>query len=383
MAGPSGEKTEKPTPKRRKESRGKGQIARTQDLSSWSSILAMTYVMPMVMRTGLEQCQQMLASITLVLQGGDGMMLGFLGDAVVRGGMVMAPVVLLILVMSVVGHVSQIGWAPKKLKPDFKKLNVFKGVKGLFGMKLVWESIKNLVKLAIIVVLALAPMRTVYDTLVNTGTGMNVAGMARVLAEQSVVFLRTVAIAGLVLAAADYWQNRKQNDKQIKMTKQEVKDEHKQAEGDPQIKGQIRQRQMAMSRNRMMAEVPKADMILVNPTHIAIAMRYDPLIGAPVVLAKGAGAIADRIRQLAEEASVPIVRDVPLARTVFRLVDLGQQIPVELYESVARVLAFVYALKARGRAAGTHDSPFVEAHNALVELQKQRGRAREPVPASA
>lgn len=380
MAGPSGEKTEKPTPKRRKESRGKGQIARTQDLSAWASVLAMTFIIPMVLRAGLEQCRQMLASMTIVLDGGEGMMMHFVGDAVVRGGMVMAPLVLTIMVLSVLGHVVQIGWAPKKMKPDFKKLNVFKGIKGLFGMKLVWESIKNLVKLAIIVALALAPIRNVYLTLVTTGSGMNVPRMAGVLAEQSMVFLRTVAIAGLVLAAADYWQNRKLNDKQIKMTKQEVRDEHKQQEGDPQVKGQIRQRQMAMSRNRMMAEVPNADVIVVNPTHIAVALRYDPLVGAPVVLAKGAGPIADRIRELGGEASIPIVRDVALARTVYRLVDIGHQIPVELYEAVARVLAFVFALRARGRAAGTHDSPFADVHTTLVDLEKRRGRTPVPAP---
>jgi flagellar biosynthetic protein FlhB len=131
------------------------------------------------------------------------------------------------------------------------------------------------------------------------------------------------------------------------MTKQEVREEHKQSDGNPQLKQELRSRQMRMSRNRMIADVPKADVVIVNPTHVAVALRYEAVTGAPRVVAKGAGAVADRIREVAVESKVPLVADIPLARTIFKACEIGQEIPPELYEAVARVLAFVFALKAK------------------------------------
>ena len=136
------------------------------------------------------------------------------------------------------------------------------------------------------------------------------------------------------------------------MSLQEVKDEHKQADGDPQMKGMVRERQMRMSRNRMMADVATADVVLVNPTHVAVALKYDPASGAPRVVAKGQGAIATKIRERAHEHRVPLVKDVPLARAVHGACEVGDEIPPELYAAIARVLAFLFALKARGVAAG-------------------------------
>jgi flagellar biosynthesis protein FlhB len=370
----SGEKTEKPTPERKKKARKDGQIARTNDLGAWLTMLAALYLIPLAIGAGYEQCRQMLMRINEVADGGEAAMLGFLGDAVLGGTLVMAPIILVALVLGVVSQVAQIGWAPAKVKFDVKKLNIFKGIKGMFGAKLIWESAKNIIKLAIIVALGIGPIETVYSTLVNAGSGMNVMATAGMVGDEIMGFLRAMCAVGFALAAFDYMAAKKRTDKQIKMTKQEVKQEHKQQEGDPMVKGQRRQVQLAMSRNRMMAEVPQADVILVNPTHLAVALRYDPLQGAPVVLAKGAGVIADRIRELAAESDIPVVRDVPLARTVYRLVDVGHQIPFELYEAIARVLAFVYALRTRGRATGTHDSPFADLHAELTELPTHRPR---------
>ncbi len=379
MAAQSGEKTEKPTPKRKKDSRKEGQIARSNDLPAWLSILAATWLIPWTLRQGLEQGAIMLRGITEVPGGGEAAMLGFFGDAMVRGALIAAPLVLMAMVLGVLGQVAQIGWAPKKLKPDLKRLNPLKGIKNIFGPQLAWESAKNLLKLSAVVVMALAPLREAYNEIYGV-TAVPTAAVASVAASAAVGFIRNVAILGLVIAAFDYMQSKKRTDKQVKMTKQEVKEEHKQQEGDPLVKSQIRQRQMAMSRNRMMAEVPNADVVLANPTHVAVALRYDPLLGAPTVLAKGAGAVAARIREVADEEGIAIVRDVPLARTVYRLVDVGGQIPVELYEAVARVLAFVYALRRKGRARGTHDSPFVADHEVLTELPRSTGRRR---PAAA
>ena len=141
------------------------------------------------------------------------------------------------------------------------------------------------------------------------------------------------------------------------MSKKEVLDEHKQSEGDPQLKGAIRSKQIAMSRNRMIAEVGNADVVLVNPTHVAVALRYEPGTGAPRVIAKGQGHVASRIRAVAAEKRVPMVEDVPLARALHAAWALGQEIPGHLYVAVAKVLAFVMALRRRGAAAGTHRAP--------------------------
>jgi flagellar biosynthetic protein FlhB len=159
------------------------------------------------------------------------------------------------------------------------------------------------------------------------------------------------------MAIADYAVVRRRIGKQLKMSKHEVKQEHKQQEGDPLLKGAIRSKQMAMSRQRMMSDLAKADVVLVNPTHVAVALRYDPSRGAPRVVAKGAGAVAARIREVAAEKRIPMVHDVPLARALYKACDLGSEIPADLYNAVARILAFVMMLKARGSAAGLHRAP--------------------------
>jgi flagellar biosynthetic protein FlhB len=159
---------------------------------------------------------------------------------------------------------------------------------------------------------------------------------------------------GLVLAAIDVLVIMRRNRKHTRMTKREVKDENKNTDGDPLIKSQRRSRQLAMSRNRMIAAIADADVVVVNPTHVAVALKYEPGKSAPRVLAKGAGQIAAKIRERAEVEGVPMVQDIPLARALHAACELGAEIPVELYNAVARVLAFVMNLRARGAAHGIH-----------------------------
>ncbi len=187
--------------------------------------------------------------------------------------------------------------------------------------------------------------------LVPLGVGLEVA------ADAATCLMRDVALAGLVAALADYAVQRRRTGKQVRMTKKEVRDEHKQSEGDPAMKGQIRSRQLAAARNRMMSDVPEADVVLVNPTHVAVALRYDPAKGTPRVVAKGAGAIATRIRELAEKHRVTLIEDVPLARALHGGCEVGQEIPPQLYQAVAQVLAFVLSMRAAGVPAGRHRTP--------------------------
>jgi flagellar biosynthetic protein FlhB len=184
-----------------------------------------------------------------------------------------------------------------------------------------------------------------------------IAAVLEVVRDQVLSLVRSVAVAGLVMAVFDYAMVRKRMGKQTRMSKHEVKQESKQTEGDPLLKGAMRSRQLAASRNRMMADVPTADVVLVNPTHIAVALTYDPEKGAPRVVARGAGVVAQRIREQAAEHGVPLVRDVPLARALHRSTVVGQEIPAELYAAVAQVLAFVISRRTVGARGGEHLSP--------------------------
>src|SRR3712207_6723052 len=187
--------------------------------------------------------------------------------------------------------------------------------------------------------------------------------------------LRVVAVTGLVIAIADYVVVRVKMMKQLKMSRYEIEQEHKQSEGDPHVKAHRRAVQMSMSRGRMMAEVAEADVLLVNPTHVAVALRYEAAKGAPRVVAKGAGEVAARLRALAEEARVPMVQDIPLARALHASCELGQEVPAQLFTAVARVLAFVMHLGARGVRGGFH-RPGFEAPD-VSDLPKA-GRRRAP-----
>jgi flagellar biosynthetic protein FlhB len=181
------------------------------------------------------------------------------------------------------------------------------------------------------------------------------------LSHSALGLMRNIALAGLALAAADYAMQRRRVGKQTRMSKEEVKQEHKQSEGDPMLKGAIRARQLAASRNRMIADVATADVVLVNPTHVAVALRYESELGAPRVVARGAGAIAAKIRERAAEERVPLVRDIPLARSLYSSTNVGQTIPNELFAAVATVLAFVISRRTAGQHGGEHRSPRQES----------------------
>jgi flagellar biosynthetic protein FlhB len=196
-------------------------------------------------------------------------------------------------------------------------------------------------------------IRKLVPVLVASGS-LPIAAVLATVGNTLLTLVRSAAVAGIVMAAFDFLVVMRRNTKQTRMTKQEVKEEHRRSEGDPQLKGAIRSRQLMMSRNRMMADLPKADVVVVNPTHVAVALRYEASKGAPRVIAKGAGVIAARIREKATEHRIPMVQDAALARTLFAGCDLGSEIPPDLYTAVARVLAFVMNLKARGSAAGLH-----------------------------
>jgi flagellar biosynthetic protein FlhB len=239
---------------------------------------------------------------------------------------------------------------PAGIKPDFKKLNPLTGAKNIFGPNAIAETLKSVAKVSAvggIVALAVFPKLQELAGLV----GMPAAELLPHLASEVFAIAQRAAIAYLVIAAADAIYQRWRFAKQMKMDKQEVKDEHKQQELPSEIKGAQRRRSIELSRARMMDAVPTADVIVTNPTHFSVALRYDGEHPAPIVVAKGQDVLALRIRELGRERGVAVVPDPPLARALYGSVEVGRMIPEELYEAVAQLLAYVYRVAGARKAA--------------------------------
>jgi flagellar biosynthetic protein FlhB len=265
---------------------------------------------------------------------------------------VLLPVMAAVLITALVANYSQVGviFTTEKIKPELKKIDPIQGIARKFSLQTLNELVKSLFKIAIIGYVSYREIINVlpeFMPLMDQETSQILAFMANTAFW---IFLKCALIIAL-LAAIDYVFQRWQFMKKMKMTKQEIKEEAKQTEGDPYVKGRIRSIQMEMARRRMMEEVPTADVVVTNPTRLAVALSYDNnSMEAPLVVAKGAGLIAQRIREIAAENKVPIVEDKPLARALFKTAAIGQAIPENLYQAVAEVLAYVYGMRKK-RAA--------------------------------
>lgn len=350
-------KTEKPTAKKVKDARKKGQVGKSQEVSAWLTTFAMTLLLPWTFSRGHELLLRLVSQMSDQIANPDpGRALAMWGEGMTGAVVVVAPMAVGLMVLGVLANLAQVGLvpSPEALKPKLNRLNPLPGLKRMFGAKTAWMACKEIIKLVLLSAMAYHSLSGFIPLLVSAG-GLTLSAVLSGVAGAAMSFLRNAAMLGLMLAAADYAMQKRQHLTELKMTKQEIKEEYKQADGDPQMKGMIRERQMRMSRNRMMSDIATADVVLVNPTHVAVALRYDPLGGAPRIVAKGSGAIAAKIRERAEEHRVPMVRDVPLTRALHKACEIGDEIPAELYGAVARVLAFIFSLKARGAAAGTHE----------------------------
>ena len=260
---------------------------------------------------------------------------------------VLSPLMLVIIIAGVIGNVSQIGFliTGEKLTPKFDKLNPVKGFKRLLSLRSLVEVIKSVFKLIIIGGISYLVVQNHLKL---------IPGLMQLSVGQILVFIGQVSfkmffyccLVLIVLAALDYLYTRWQHEKDLKMTKQEVKDEYKQREGDPAVRARIKTIQREMARKRMMEAVPEATVVITNPTHLAIAIKYEEGMHAPTILAKGAGHIAEKIRQIAKENDIPVIEEKPLAQTLFKTAEIGDFIPANLYRAVAEILAYVYRLKA-------------------------------------
>ncbi|HEY3189626.1 MAG TPA: flagellar biosynthesis protein FlhB [Solirubrobacteraceae bacterium] len=352
MAG--GEKTEAPTPKRLEEARKKGQVAKSNDLNGavvlLAGLLALGAAGPAmvghirdVMTTSLAQ----IAEPGVVSPGGLGTLMQRTGRDLLAA---LAPVCLACAAAAIAVNVGQVGFRPTlgALKPDFKKLNPASGFKQIYGTQALAELAKNLIKVgavAAIIAAALLPQLGQLGAMVGVGAQELSGQLAHTISSLA----RRAAVAYLLIGLADFAYQKRRHIKSLRMDKQEVKEEAKQQQLPPEVRGALRRRQMAAARARMMAAVPTADVVVTNPTHFSVALKYDGSAPAPEVVAKGQDLVALKIRELASDHGVPVVPDPPLARSLHASVEVGQQVPEELYEAVAQLLAFVYRVAAARR----------------------------------
>ena len=355
MAGDKSQRTEKPTAKKKREAREQGQVATTPDLVTWIGLLVTTVLLQTTVDEGVKRFPAMLTDMAAIISDpSQESAMKFTMRSLLAGALIAAPLVLGLVLTSIVVSLGQVGLKPawKKLKPDFKHLSLLKGMKRLVSPQAWWELAKATAKVAILALIAYPTVAHLMTTLASGGSLQDIVALT---AKTSLSLMRNVAGIGLVIAAVDYAVARRRINKQIMMTKQEVLDEYKQQEGDPKVRQAIRSRQQSMGRNKMMRMVASADVVVVNPTHFAVALRYDPVKGAPEVLAKGADHLALRIRLEATKAGVPIVHEPTTARALYKVCEVGGVIPIEMYEAVAHILAFIFSLRALGRADGYHE----------------------------
>lgn len=370
--GGAGEKTEEPTAKKLGDARKEGQVAKSRELGS--AVLILSFFLTLKLTLGflgdnfIEVFKMTYEKIPdyAGVAAGDTNSIAYadvLAQFLVKIILILLPFLAVGVLCSIIVDVVQVKWKPtgKPLKPKLSKLNPIKGFKKIFSSRSLFELIKSIAKVGIVAYL-------VYVTLIDK------AGLIRLfyemplnsaLAQISDIVLDMavkICIFYLMLAIADLIYEKRKFKKDMKMTKQEVKEEYRQSEGDPQIKGKIRQKMREASQRRMMQALPEADVVITNPTHLAVAIKYEafarenesqtgqqkalkPAPKAPVVIAKGQDFLAERIKEAAREYNVEIVENKPLARMLYYNVEIDEEIPPELYQAVAEVLAFVYNLK--------------------------------------
>jgi flagellar biosynthetic protein FlhB len=342
------QKTEAPTPKKKAEAKKKGQVSKSPELSSWLTLLVATYALPATVRNVKQVVLQALGTARTASATGDPKVaIAELGTALQGGLMAVLPILATCIAVGVISQLGQTGLVLSlhPLKPDIKRINPIKGVKNLLSPKSLWTTVKQLAKSTVIIWVAYPHVTAIVDELSGHGRVALLRGISLVAAEL-LGMVRAIVWTVLVIALLDYARQRRSFKRDMRMSKQEIKDEMKQNEGNPQIKGRIRSLQVQVSRNRMMTAVADAAVVITNPTHIAVALAYDPSVGgAPKVVAIGVDEVAMRIRERAMEAGVPIVEAKPLARALWRSCELNDEIPATLYEAVAKVLAFVRRVK--------------------------------------
>ncbi|MFK7695821.1 flagellar biosynthesis protein FlhB [Paenibacillus sp. HJGM_3] len=348
----AGEKTEQATPRKRQDARKKGQVAKSMEVPAslvLLSVLLILFLYGSVMRERIEKLftvtftdymhmELTFSNITLIF-----------AQLMSEGLILLAPLFLIVVVVAFLALYFQVGLmvTGDPLIPKFDKLDPLKGVANLFKLRSVIELIKSILKMSIIGGVVFYTIWKEKQNLIQMAEwplGQTFAFTGHLI----LILGLQIAVILLILALFDYFYQKYEFEKSLRMSKDDIRQEYKNTEGDPLIKGKIREKQKRMAMMRMMQDVPKADVVITNPTHFAVAMKYDPQKSdAPVVLAKGMDYIALRIRQVAKENGVVTMENKPLARALYEQVEIGQTIPADLFQAVAEVLAYVYKLKGK------------------------------------
>ncbi len=345
-------KTEDPSAKKLEEARKRGQVAQSRDLSTWVMFLAATLLIgtatPSMFATFANELKAFLEhSGDFTMSGGD--IEGLLGTTLMIAFKGTFIFFVILVFAAILGPVMQIGLmiSPDVLKPDFSKVSIPKGFSRLFSLKSFVEFLKGLLKMTAIGAVGFSLVAPYLNHIEHS---IDVSPFDILIETKSLAvrMMIGILIALLAISLTDFLYQRWEFMKEMRMTKQEVKDEYKQTEGDPFIKGKLKQLRMEKARQRMMQNVPKADVIITNPTHYSIALKYDTEVSdAPIVIAKGVDAVALRIREVAAEHDIILYENRPLARSLYDTVEIDQAIPVELYKAVAEIISFVYKKKGK------------------------------------
>jgi flagellar biosynthetic protein FlhB len=349
----NGEKTEEATDTKREEFRKKGQVVQSKELATTLFIVVSIGLIAALSKWFMSELnevfQQTLGS-SLVAAIRSGEIMPMFKFAATKAGLLMAPVLIFSTILAIGATVVQVGFLQVEdaLTPKPERIDPVAGFGRLFSMRVLVEGLKAFLKFIFVGFAVYSVLKTEVwkmPWLIQFGPEQ----LMHYMGEVTVKVLVGIAISMAIIAAADYFFQRWDMDKQMMMTKQEVKEEHKSREGDPLIKARIRKIQREVANRRMMEKVPKADVIITNPTHIAVALKYDANLPAPQLIAKGADNIAEKMKEIARTHNIPIVENKPLARTIYKTLKLGQVIPRELFVAVAEVLSYVYKLRKKVR----------------------------------
>ncbi len=348
----AGEKSEQPTSKKKDKARSEGQVARSKEIGTavlfifgFLSLKMFGGYMYRKLMTFFYQTLLLIGDINVIYNPDYFVVL--VKNVMIVLVLILAPIFCTIMVVSVIANLIQVGWKPttKPLKLKFNFINVVQGLKKIFNKKNLAELFKSFLKMILIgsVIYSMIQKEIVnIQMLINMDISLSLLHVCNLAIDMGI----RVGIYFILIAVLDYVFVRRSHTKQLKMSKQEVKDEYKMSEGDPHIKGQIKAKMREISMRRMMQNISTADVVITNPTHYAVAVKYDKEKSlAPIVIAKGVDHLAKRIKERAAENHIEIVENVQLARTLYATVDVGREIPPELYQAVAEILAFVYKLR--------------------------------------
>jgi flagellar biosynthesis protein FlhB len=352
MAEHAGDKSFEATPHRRQEAREKGQVAFSQDLGSAATLMLAVFLLILLGGGVLTFCadvmRRQLGEVPELVTDQDTLLHEWLGVTVGVAGVVL-PILGLMMLGGALTTILQVGflWVPDRLAPDWSRLSPLAGLRRIFSLTGTMRLGFGLVKVIVVSIVATVVLWQRWNEVLHA-SALDIPPLGRFLIDVSQETMLWTGLALLILALFDFALHRWKHEQDMRMTHHEVREEMKNLQGDPQIVARRRAIQRQMVLNRIASSVPKADVVVTNPTELAVAIQYDPAeMAAPVVVAKGAGVIAQRIRKLALENSIPIVERKPLAQLLYKEVDIGKPIPAESYAAVAEVLAYVYQLKGK------------------------------------